>query len=87
MTKSERLASARHGVTFAVCLARCAGDPAFVAEYDRLRGTNLSFRGSVLDLRQSAEFEAFADFVWDAVFLRFGPISHAKAGRYAKAGR
>lgn len=72
------LQSSRHGVSFADCLRAATTDPAFIREYDRLRGSNLSLEGSGLELaidessgRQDAEIARFIDDVWDLVFLRF----------------
>ena len=69
----------RHGISFAECLAHCAGHQELIANFDRLAGSNLSLRGSGLDLaidqttgRLDAEIEAFIEFCWECVFLRFG---------------
>jgi hypothetical protein len=75
----ERLTSMRHGLTFASCLSECARDPELIANYDRLRGTNLSLKGSGLSLeidrvtgRVDSELRGFIDFCWESVFLRLG---------------
>jgi hypothetical protein len=74
-----KLSAMRHGLTFATCLAQCAADSALVANYDRLRGTNLSQKGSGLLLeidrvtgRLESELRDFVDFCWTVVFKRFG---------------
>lgn len=71
----ERLAHG--GLTFAQVLDVCARNADFVAEFDRLRGTNLSRKGSRLALaiddatgRMVAEVPDFVAFVWDTVWLR-----------------
>lgn len=64
-------------VTFLDCLMAAAGKPEFVENYDRLNGTNLSRKGSPIELaiddasgRVEAELAGFINFVHDAVWLR-----------------
>lgn len=64
--------------TFDDCLRLCANEPTFVDEYDRLTGSNLSMRGTPLDLlidkatgRTDAELIKFARFVWECVWVPF----------------
>ena len=75
----ERLSVMRHGLTFASCLKQCAQDQELLANYDRLKGTNLSLKGSSISLeidrvtgRIESELREFIDFCWNAIFLRFG---------------
>lgn len=63
--------------TFAQCVMQAASIPEFVREFDRLSGTNLSRKGSQLELmiddatgRTDAEVAAFIDFVRDVVWDR-----------------
>lgn len=74
-----KLTSVRCGVSFAECLGSSSRNAELVANYDRLRGTNLSQKGSGLDLaidqasgRMETELEGFIEFVWEFIFLRFG---------------
>jgi len=64
-------------VTFAQCLKSCIENREFVEQYDRLSNTNLSMKGTALDLmideateRGTEEIKGFVDFVFDVVFLR-----------------
>lgn len=75
----QKLVTVRHGLTFAECLYHCIAKPELVAKYDALRCTNLSRKGSPIDLaidravgRADAEIEGFIEFCWEYVFLRFG---------------
>lgn len=61
---------------FFECLREAAQYPGFVEEYDRLTGSNLSRRGTGLDLaidqasgRLETELHAFAIFVRDHVYV------------------
>jgi len=65
-------------------LSECARMPELVAEFDRLAGTNLSFRGSALDLkideatgRLDDDLRKFIAFVWDCVWCRLPPDAFA----------
>lgn len=62
-------------VTLEDCVYECLNNPDFMREYDRMRGTNLSLRGTPLDLaidkasgRLESEARQFmadvADIVW-----------------------
>lgn len=82
---AERFFAVRHGVTFLEVLATTATNPTIVAQYDRLRGTNIGGKGSGLELmidkatgRVEKEYEAFVEFVWDVVFMRFGGPENKK---------
>ena len=75
----NKLLTVRHGMSFMECLGHCISEPELIANYDKLRGTNLSRTGSPIDLavdqatgRMNAEIEGFIEFCWDCVFLRFG---------------
>lgn len=81
----SKLLSERHGMTFAACLGQCVANQELISNYDRLRGTNLSLRGSGLSLaidqatgRVDAEIRDFIEFCWEYVFLRFGDSPVAK---------
>ena len=63
-------------VSFNECLMACADNSALVAEFDRLTGSNLSMKGSPLDLaideatgRTTDEIAKFCCFVFDCVYL------------------
>lgn len=67
----------RGGVTFAECLLVCGSHRELIQEYDRMTGSNLSFRGTQMDLavdkacgRQESEVPAFAEFVREYIWLR-----------------
>ena len=62
-------------MTFIEAVRTCLGTPELVSEYDRLRGSNLSRKGTGLDLliddstgRTQEEMGEFVQFVWDAVW-------------------
>jgi len=64
-------------MTFLDCLYAAASNRELVSEFDRLRGTNLSLRGTGLELeidkatgRLDSDVEAFIAFVWDCVWTR-----------------
>ena len=66
--------------TFADCLSVAARTPEFVTEFDRLAGTNLSFRGSVIERmiddatgRTEPELIMFIEFVYEFVYRRLKP--------------
>ena len=67
-------------MTFTECVKFCAGNAEMVRQFDRLRGTNLSLRGSALDLavdeatgRLRHDLALWVAFVYDAVWLRLPP--------------
>ena len=73
-------------VSFNECLTACAENSALVAEFDRLTGSNLSMKGSPLDLaideatgRTTDEIAKFCCFVFDCVYLPV--VSKMNAGR------
>ena len=79
MVLAEKLLTTHHGVSFHRCLMECIGNQELVENYDRLRGTNLSQKGSGLALtidkacgRQESEFHDFIEFCWECIFTRFG---------------
>ena len=62
------------------CLGAAAANRELVAQFDRLRRTNLGLAGKPLDLaidlasgRIEADAALFVDFVFDAVYERLGP--------------
>lgn len=67
-------------MTFGDVVLHCAAQPELVANYDRLRGTNLSRRGTDMDLliddackRTESEIPGFVAFVWECVWTRLPP--------------
>ena len=63
-------------MTLKDCVVHCAGVPELVAEFDRLTGSNLSLRGTSLDLmideatgRQREEMREFTAFVFECIWL------------------
>lgn len=73
----EMLAATRKNISFTDVLMECAGDKSLVAEFDRLAETNLSQKGTALDLeidkatgRLDSDLEKFVLFCWDSVFIR-----------------
>lgn len=64
-------------MTFTECVQECWRNRELVAEFDRLKGTNLSLKGSPIETEidlQSGRFESdmdqFFDFVYDTVWSR-----------------
>ena len=64
-------------MTFYGCLMECANNQELVKEFDRLRGTNLSLRGSPIEIeidkstgRLDHDLKLFVDFVWECVWRR-----------------
>lgn len=62
--------------TFGQCIMAAAGTPELVAQFDRMRGTNLSLRGTQFDLavdeatgKLQADIEEFLNFVYECIFL------------------
>lgn len=62
---------------FIVCFQQALGNQELVANFDRLRGTNLSGAGSPLALaidqatgRLDSDMQAFADFVSECIYQR-----------------
>lgn len=62
------------------CVRAALAEPALVAEFDRMHGTNLSLRGSGLDLkidlacsRPEGDVAMFVRFVHECVALRVAP--------------
>lgn len=67
-------------ITFAECVLRASEDASLVADFDRLRGTNVGLRGSPLEVavdigsgRLESEMALFLDFVRDCVWDRLPP--------------
>lgn len=63
-------------MTFEECLLHCAGSKELVEQFDRLTGSNLSMKGSPIELmvdrasgRTNAEIDAFVGFVHEFVWL------------------
>jgi hypothetical protein len=78
-----RLACIRGEVSFATCIQQALKTPEYIANYDRLRGSNLSLRGSGLDLaidqatgRINHDLEGLLEFCWEYLFLRFESPDH-----------
>lgn len=64
-------------MTFPECVRECAANRELLAEFDRLKGTNLSLRGTGLDLqidihsgRLEQDVQEFVYFVEDVVWNR-----------------
>lgn len=64
-------------MTFSECVLECTKNKELIAEFDRLNGTNLSLRGSNLDLqidiacgRMEQEIPKFLTFVKECVWDR-----------------
>jgi hypothetical protein len=67
----------RSGVTFVQCVHAAAENPELIREFDRLYGTNLSLRGSPIEImideasgKLNSDLQQFCEFVWDCVFIR-----------------
>ena len=63
--------------TFADCCRESFANRELLAEFDRLRGTNLSLRGTAFELqidfasgRFEGEMEKFVEFVRDCIWFR-----------------
>lgn len=76
------LAVRKDGLSMLMCVDAVIKQPSFTAAYDRLAGSNLSMKGSNLDLmidkasgRQAAEIKEFIDFVYEHIFLLTPPIA------------
>jgi len=64
-------------ITFYECLMACAANRDLVREFDRLRGTNLSLKGSGIELmideatgRLKQDLQAFVEFVYEFIWVR-----------------
>lgn len=64
-------------ITIEDCIRECVNNPEFMREYDRVRGTNLSLRGTPLDVaideasgRIECEARQFVADVIDIVWSR-----------------
>lgn len=64
------------GITFYDCLMKCANTPDLITQFDRLWKTNLSSRGSPLDLmideacgRLEGDLVEFINFVYECIWL------------------
>lgn len=66
-------------MTFPECVLECAKDKDLMAEFDRLKGCNLSLKGTGLDLqidlhsgrleKDVAEFVVFVkEIIWDRIY-------------------
>lgn len=72
-------------MTFEECCQECLRNEPLVAEFDRLNKSNLSFKGSPLDLeidkatgRLTNDVRDFVRFVWNSVWIRLPQTSAAK---------
>lgn len=66
-------------MNFKECLLECSKNKSLIAEFDRLNGTNLSLKGSQLELmidratgRIDEDLHKFVEFVHEVVWLRLG---------------
>lgn len=64
-------------LTFTECVLACAARPDLVAEFDRLRGTNMSRRGTPIELliddssgRYERDAVMLSEFVYEYVWCR-----------------
>ncbi|KKM85251.1 hypothetical protein LCGC14_1291030 [marine sediment metagenome] len=64
---------------FHECVDYCAGNKEFIKQFDRLAGTNLSLKGTPIELmvdkstgKQDADMRMFCDFVYEAIWSRLG---------------
>lgn len=83
----KRLTAVRiDGISYLACLMKAAESVSLVAEYDRLRGTDLSHRGAPINQmidkasgKLDADLEGFLEFVWDSVYTRvpLGPVDRS----------
>lgn len=80
----EALVAKRGELTFWECLQECTRNAELLKYFDQLHATNLSLRGSALELeidkatgKMDQEIERFIHFCWDVVFTRF---PHSSAG-------
>lgn len=67
-------------MTFEDCVLYCARNRELVHHFDRLTGSNLSLKGSGLDLaideatgRVRGDAQEFITFVWECVWIRLPP--------------
>jgi hypothetical protein len=74
------LAEREDGLRFIDCLRVAIEDAQLIKEFDRLNGTNLSMRGSGLDLeidqvsgRVDSDLKQFSEFVWEYIYTRVPP--------------
>ncbi|WP_148211113.1 hypothetical protein [Methylibium petroleiphilum] len=74
------------------CLQAAAGNGELVANYDRLRGTNLSRRGAPIELeidrasgRLDADIKGFIDFVHEAIYTRLEPQALAQLRNHERS--
>ena len=65
------------GLPFLDCLMAASANSELVREFDRLTGSNLSFKGAAIEVaidaasgRLDAELKRFCEFVWNCIFLR-----------------
>ncbi len=77
LTPFHYLAVRSDGLPFMRCLMISASKTELLKELDRLLGTNLLRRGSVMDLMVDAvtgktdeDVELFVRFVWNEIFLK-----------------
>lgn len=80
-------------MTFTECVLFCAENREMVKHFDRLRGTNLSLRGSPIDLaidestgRRDHDLALFTAFIFDAVWCRLPPELFEAASQEGRDG-
>ncbi len=73
------------GLAFLQCAAQALDTREFVAEFDRLSGTNLLGKGTPLQLaiddatgRTTSEMQQFLIAVWNTIFIRLPLVEAAK---------
>lgn len=76
-TKIDWLAIRPDGLSFIQCLFVAFENPEIIKEFDRLKRTNLTGKGTPLELaidEASGKLEhdiiLFAEFIWESVFIR-----------------
>lgn len=76
-------------MSFRECVMACAANSEFVAGFDKLTHSNLSFRGSGLDLaidkatgRLDIEAQRFIEFVYECVWTRCPRSSTGRASSF-----
>lgn len=78
MIKLQQFLEKRGDLIFHGCVMICLGNKEFVTQFDRLTGTNISKKGTPIEILVDEStgyfdkgFREFLEFCWDYIFMSY----------------